>query len=122
MSIGDVDGKRRVCLLTGASGRLGSYFCSNFADQYDIVAVYRHNRPLIPAQDATWVDPSAPERELAENRQQIFAVRADLTDERECDRVVELALARYDRIDLLVNGAVSSSWGSMLDSDRLKRS
>jgi NAD(P)-dependent dehydrogenase (short-subunit alcohol dehydrogenase family) len=122
LSTGDLDGKRRVCLLTGASGRLGSYFCSNFADQYDIVAVYRNNRPLIPAQDATWVDPSAPERELAENRQQIFAVRADLTDERECDRVVELALARYDHIDLLVNGAVSSSWGSMLDSDRLKRS
>jgi NAD(P)-dependent dehydrogenase (short-subunit alcohol dehydrogenase family) len=122
LSTGDADRKRRVCLLTGASGRLGSYFCSNFTDEYDIVAVYRYNRPQVAAQDAVWVDPLNPKADLRENDRRIFAVRADLTEERECDRVVELALARYDAIDLLVNGAVSSSWGSMLDSDQLKRS
>jgi NAD(P)-dependent dehydrogenase (short-subunit alcohol dehydrogenase family) len=49
-------------------------------------------------------------------------VQADLTDDKECSRVVELALARYDRIDLLVNGAVSSVWSSMLYSDHLRHS
>jgi NAD(P)-dependent dehydrogenase (short-subunit alcohol dehydrogenase family) len=63
-----------------------------------------------------------PDRGLAENEHRVFAVRADLTDERECDRVVELALARYDRIDVLVNNAVSSMWGPMLGSDDLRRS
>jgi NAD(P)-dependent dehydrogenase (short-subunit alcohol dehydrogenase family) len=122
LSTGESGGGRRVCLLTGASGLLGSYFCSNFADRYDVVAVYRYNRPLMAAQDAGWVDPVSPDGELPENRQRVFAVRADLTDERECDRVVELALARYDRIDLLVNGAVSSFWGPILGSDDLRRS
>lgn len=122
MSTGEGATERRVCLLTGASGQLGSYFCSNFGDRYDIVAVYRHNRPLMAAQDAGWVDPLVPDRGLAENNQRVFAVRADLTDERECDRVVELALARYDRIDVLVNNAVSSMWGPMLGSDELRRS
>jgi NAD(P)-dependent dehydrogenase (short-subunit alcohol dehydrogenase family) len=93
-----------------------------FSDRYDIVAVYRRNRPLIAAHDAVWVDPLAPKRELSDNDRRIFCIQADLTDERECDRVVELALARYDRIDLLVNGAVSSSWGPMIGSDYLRRS
>ncbi len=118
----DSGGRRRVCIFAGASGRLGSYFCSNFADRYDIVAVYRRNRPLVASQDAALVDPVAPDRELASNRRQVFAVQADLTDERECDRVVELALARFDQIDLLVNSAVSTTWGSMITSDMLRRS
>ncbi|MGO9341031.1 MAG: SDR family NAD(P)-dependent oxidoreductase [Acidimicrobiales bacterium] len=122
MSTGDADPVRRVCIFAGASGRLGSYFCENFADRYDIVAVYRRNRPLVATHDAAVVDPVAPERELVANRRQVFAVRADLTDERECDRVVELALARFDRIDLLVNAAVSTTWGSMIASDHLRRS
>jgi NAD(P)-dependent dehydrogenase (short-subunit alcohol dehydrogenase family) len=113
---------RRVCLLTGASGRLGTYFCNNFADRYDIVGVYRRNRPQLAAVDAHWFDPIDPDREIDANRRQVFLVQADLTDDKECSRVVELALARYDRIDLLVNGAVSSVWSSMLYSDHLRHS
>ena len=122
MSTGDAEPARRVCIFAGASGRLGSFFCANFADRYDIVAVYRRNRPLVSTHDAALVDPVEPQRELASNRRRVFAVRADLTEERECDRVVELALARFDRIDLLVNGAVSTTWGSMIASDNLRRS
>ena len=32
--------ERRVCLLTGAGGRLGSDFCRRYRSQYNIVAVY----------------------------------------------------------------------------------
>jgi NAD(P)-dependent dehydrogenase (short-subunit alcohol dehydrogenase family) len=113
---------RRVCLLTGASGRLGTYFCNHFAGEYDIVAVYLRNRPQVSAADAQWFDPLNPEREVDANLRQVFTVRADLTNDQECTRVVELALARYDRIDLLVNGAVSSVWSSMLYSDHLRHS
>ena len=35
------------------------------------------------------------------------------------ERVVELALARFDRVDLLVNAAVNSIWAPMLDGTTL---
>jgi NAD(P)-dependent dehydrogenase (short-subunit alcohol dehydrogenase family) len=114
--------QRRVCLLTGASGQLGTYFCRHFVDRYDIVAVYRRNRPAFAARDARYFDPMDPCLEVEGNQGEIFLIQADLTDERECNRVVELALARYDRIDLLVNGAVASVWSSMINSDYLRRS
>jgi len=115
--------RKRVCLITGASGVLGSYFCANYSDRYDIVAVYRNNRPPVATQDATFVDPLAPDGDMRERaRPPVFAIRADITDERECDRVAELALARFDKVDLLVNGAVHSVWSPMLTSDHLRRS
>jgi NAD(P)-dependent dehydrogenase (short-subunit alcohol dehydrogenase family) len=133
LSTGHAD--RRVCILTGASGQLGTYFCNHFSDRYEIVAVYRRNRPQVPTHDSRVVDPLDPDgidnpdsrsgdpNGSADSGQRpVFAVRADVTEERECDRVVELALARYDRVDLVVNAAVYSIWSTMLGSDQLRRS
>jgi NAD(P)-dependent dehydrogenase (short-subunit alcohol dehydrogenase family) len=120
LSTGHAD--RRVCILTGASGQLGKYFCNQFSDRYEIVAVYRNNRPEVPTHDSRAVDPLDPGGPDETTPHPVFAVRADVTDERECDRVVELALARYDRVDLVVNAAVYSIWSSMLTSDQLRRS
>jgi len=86
-------GERRVCLLTGASGTLGSELRVRLADRYDFAAVYK-SRPVSG----------------------VFAIRADLTEEGECERIVEAALSRFGRIDLVVNAAVYSRWGDMLDS------
>src|SRR5262245_17572350 len=97
--------KKKVCLLTGASGRLGTAFCRDFASHYHIVGVYRNVQPSLPAQDQEVVDPIEPDQELAENRERLFLIRADLSIASELYRVVELALARFDRIDTLVNGA-----------------
>jgi NAD(P)-dependent dehydrogenase (short-subunit alcohol dehydrogenase family) len=91
---------RRVCLLTGASGRLGSAICEGLADRYDFAAVHRL-RPVAAG---------------------VFEIEADLTTESECERTVEVALAHFGRIDLVVNAAVSSAWGPMLDSNELSAS
>ncbi len=91
---------RRVCLLTGASGTLGSELCIRLADRYDFVAVH-HRRPT---------------------SSDVFAIEADLTVQGECERIVEAALARFGRIDLVVNAAVSSKWGPMLASAPLVES
>lgn len=98
---------------------MGSYFCTHFADRYDIVAVYRRTRPPVPSQDQEALDPLDPDGASAPRSRPVFAVQADLTSELECRRVVEAALARFDRIDLLVNAAVSATWAPMLGSDRL---
>jgi NAD(P)-dependent dehydrogenase (short-subunit alcohol dehydrogenase family) len=107
---------RRVCLLTGASGVLGRAFCAAYRDQYDIVAVYRRERPWFPSQDARVVDPLARDEPVAENEHPIYALRADLFVPGEARRVVESTLARFGRLDLLVNAAVSTVWAPMLGS------
>ena len=109
---------KRVCLLTGASGRLGTAFCRQFADRYDIVAVYRSKRPRWPSQTQWFVDPLEPWAPIPENNSPVYAVQADLTEDSELERVVELALARFDRVDLVINAAVHSVWAPMVDSNR----
>jgi NAD(P)-dependent dehydrogenase (short-subunit alcohol dehydrogenase family) len=114
-----IGARKRVCLLTGASGVLGTAFCKLYAERYDIVAVYRRNLPSLASQELRFVDPLAPRESLPENLHPVFAIRADLSDDREIARVVELALARFDQIDLLVNAAVHSVWAPLFDSRRV---
>jgi NAD(P)-dependent dehydrogenase (short-subunit alcohol dehydrogenase family) len=110
---------KRVCLLTGAGGKLGRAFCRLYRSQYDIVAVYRRSPPDVPSQRSSVVDPLLPAERLAENEHPVFAVQADLADDHQLTRVVELALARFDRVDLLVNAAADTAFlGSSLDHDR----
>lgn len=96
---------RRVCLLTGAGGLLGDEFCRRWAADYDIVAVCRDRAPAVPSQLESYVDPLAPQDALADNTPAVHTLYADLTDPAEVDRVVEVTLARFGRVDLLVNNA-----------------
>ena len=110
---------KRVCLLTGAGGKLGTAFCKLLAEKYDIAAVY-HQQPIaVPTQRQWFVDPLNPTVTPRENRHPVFAIQADLTDGKDLVKVVQLTLARFNRIDLLLNAAVYSFWGPMIDSDRL---
>ena len=96
---------RRVCLLTGAGGTLGAAFCRAYAADYDIVAVCRRRAPDVPSQHESFVDPLDPLAELPENEARVFTVQADLEQPGQVERVVDIALARYGRVDLLVNNA-----------------
>lgn len=114
-----MDTTKKVCILTGAGGRLGTRFCQLHADKYEIVAVYRRRAPQVPSQLQSLVDPLDPKAELEENRHPVYALRADLSDERDLVRIVEVTLARFNRIDVLINAAVHSVWSPMVDSDQL---
>jgi NAD(P)-dependent dehydrogenase (short-subunit alcohol dehydrogenase family) len=97
--------ERRVCLLTGASGRLGTFFCRRLVHRYAIVAVTR-SRPLpVPTQHQRFVDPLEPDSQLPANANHVFEVQADLTDDSALRRVAEIAMARFGGVDLLVNAA-----------------
>jgi len=109
---------KRVCLLTGASGTLGTAFCRAHADRYDIVAVYRTRPPAVVSQLQRAVDPLEP-GELPENAHPVFAVQADLTQDADIARVVEVALARFDRIDVVIHAAVQRTFGSILGGSAL---
>jgi len=112
------DQPRRVCLLTGAGGRLGSVFCATQADEYDIVAVYRHRHPPVPSQLQSLVDPLDPDTPPYTGGS-VFAVQADLAMPGQVERVVELALARFGHVDLLVNAAAAAEFGSTLANSHL---
>jgi NAD(P)-dependent dehydrogenase (short-subunit alcohol dehydrogenase family) len=103
LSTGDVG--RRVALVTGAGGLLGSAFCAGYAAQYDIVAVCRRRRPDAVSQFEAYVDPLDPGGDVPENAAAVFVVYADLEKDADIERVIEITLARYNRIDLLVNNA-----------------
>ncbi len=109
--------QKRVCLLTGAPGKLGTAFCKAAADEYRIVAVYRRFPPAVPSQLRQDFDPLAIASGTEES-ESVYAIKADLTQEFDRRRVVELALARFGRIDLLVNGAVHSVWAPLIESNR----
>jgi NAD(P)-dependent dehydrogenase (short-subunit alcohol dehydrogenase family) len=111
--------RKRVCLLTGASGRLGTAFCRAQAHRYDIAAVYRTRPPEVPTQHQTFFDPIDPSASVAENQHPVFAIQSDLTATGELGRVVDLVLARFGRIDLLVNAAVRSVWAPILGTRKL---
>ncbi|MEV5648082.1 SDR family oxidoreductase [Nocardia sp. NPDC052254] len=111
--------QRRVCLLTGAGGRLGDAFCRAYYTDYDIVAVCRHRVPAVPSQEEWFIDPLEPWRPVPENASRIFVVRADLSRPGEVERVVDLALAKFGGVDLLVNNAAMSEWhpNGLVDGD-----
>jgi NAD(P)-dependent dehydrogenase (short-subunit alcohol dehydrogenase family) len=106
--------ERRVCLLTGASGRLGTYFCRRLAHRYAIIAVTRSHPIPVPTQHQRYVDPLEPDAVLPANTHNVFEVRADLTDDSALRRVAEIAMARFGGVDLLVNAAVTSPRMSLL--------
>jgi NAD(P)-dependent dehydrogenase (short-subunit alcohol dehydrogenase family) len=106
---------KKVCLFAGAGGALGEMFCRMWGAQYDIVAVLRSRTPQIVTQHQWWVDPLMPNAPLTENRSGVYAIQADLTEESERRRVVEVTLARFDRIDILVNAAAVCHWAPMLN-------
>ncbi len=81
---------------------LGSEFCRRYVSEYDIVAVCRTRAPVVPSQFETYVDPLDP---ATDEQDAVYAVFADLCVPADVERVVEVALARFGRIDLLVNNA-----------------
>jgi NAD(P)-dependent dehydrogenase (short-subunit alcohol dehydrogenase family) len=95
----------RVCLLTGASGRLGASFCRLYGHRYQIAAVYR-TQPLVPPPPMCWhIDPLDPGVRKRASEPAFAAIQADLTDPLEVSRVADFALDTFGRVDVLVNAA-----------------
>ena len=107
----------RVCLLTGASGRLGTTFCRLYGHRYQIAAVYR-TQPVKPPSQMCWhVDPFDPRIRTAVSGPGFAAVQADLADPEQIPRVVDFALTTFGRVDVLVNAAAAARCMPLLGAE-----
>ncbi|SCY41567.1 NAD(P)-dependent dehydrogenase, short-chain alcohol dehydrogenase family [Nitrosospira sp. Nl5] len=98
-----------VCVITGAGGGLGQDLCHALQEDYDVVATYRSTIPDIPSQFQRPLEGTAGGADAPGNVSALsgpaYLVQADLTCREDVKRLVEVALARYGRIDALINTA-----------------
>jgi NAD(P)-dependent dehydrogenase (short-subunit alcohol dehydrogenase family) len=100
----------RVCLLTGASGALGSAFIGAYGADYAIVAVHHEHEVAHPTQHQSAFDPLDPQGRPT-TAPPVWSIRADVRDPAAvCDAVAE----RHGGLDLIVNAAAYRSFGSLL--------
>jgi 3-oxoacyl-[acyl-carrier protein] reductase len=85
----------RVALITGAAGGLGSATAR-------LLAAAGVTLSLVD-KDATLLESTA--REIASGGASASCIAADLTRSAECKRVVDETIARYGKVDILVNSA-----------------
>ena len=108
---------KRVCLLTGASGRLGTQFRRLYGHRYAIVAA-SHTQTAVQLPCMSWhVDPLAPEVRTPASGQGFAAIRGDLTDPGQIPRIVDFALTTFGRVDVLVNAAASVRCAPLLSGE-----
>ena len=86
----------RVALVTGGSARIGAEICRQLAESGAIVAVHCH-RNLAAAEDLV--------EEIESKGGQAFLVRGDLSEEGDRSALIDAVIARFGRLDILVNNA-----------------
>ena len=98
----------KVCLITGTGGSIGAASALAFAREGAFVV----GCDIDPDRDATTVT-----RVHEDGGVMISAAPSDLSRLDHCARVVETAMARHGRIDVLFNNAGRPTYGSIQSSD-----
>jgi NAD(P)-dependent dehydrogenase (short-subunit alcohol dehydrogenase family) len=102
---------RPVCLITGAGGRLGSALCRDLLATHDVAAVYRNQLPSVPSQFSI---PIIPGSSAGEPAGAAFCIQGDLTVRADLRRIVEVTMARFGRIDVLIQAAADTRYHGRL--------
>lgn len=88
--------ERKVAMITGGSRGIGKEVALKFAQNgYDIVVNYVSDR----------TDVNALEEEFREKKVHCLIVKADVSQEKEVENMVQQAIERFTQIDVLVNNA-----------------
>jgi NAD(P)-dependent dehydrogenase (short-subunit alcohol dehydrogenase family) len=93
--------KGRVAIVTGASRGLGKEAAEGLAEAGAKV--------VLAARRAQWLDPTV--REFEERGFEIFGQVCDIASEEQTQALAATAVARYGRVDILINNA-GVSWGA----------
>lgn len=105
---------RPVCLVTGASGKLGKALIERLSPGHDLICVHNRREPVGSSQVRRRL--GHPPDARTPNRPDAYWIQADLRSDSDLRHVVDLALARFDIIDVVVNGAADTTFhGPLLD-------
>ncbi len=89
--------ERRVAIVTGGTGGIGSAISQRLASEYQVVACYFKNGKHEEAKN--W---QSQQKDLGHD---IDILYADISHFQDCEKLASLVLERYGRIDVLVNNA-----------------
>jgi NAD(P)-dependent dehydrogenase (short-subunit alcohol dehydrogenase family) len=110
---------KRVCVITGASGTLGTAFIARYRTQYRIVAIHNQHGLPFASQNQSFLDPLDPDHALPENDDPVYAIRADLSREQAIEDLCLQVVTEFRNIDLLINAAVTGRWRPFLSPSAL---
>ena len=87
---------KKIALITGGAGGIGKEICKAFGrDGYTVIVNYHHNK----------IGAEALIKELNQKDVDAFAVKADISQRKEVEEMVDIILKRYGHLDVLVNNA-----------------
>jgi NAD(P)-dependent dehydrogenase (short-subunit alcohol dehydrogenase family) len=98
--------RKRVCVITGAGDGVGKAFLHRYRAQFAFAALHGRQHLDFATQDQWFFDPLQPLEPLAENDHPAFAVQADLSSTSEIESACRQILARFGRVDVLINAAL----------------
>jgi len=108
--------KDHICVVTGGDSGIGRAVCLAFAREGAnvVCGYYQHDQ-----------DAKVTERVVKESGRECLLVKADLSEDSECKRLVDAAVAKFGRIDVLVNNAAYQRQMvedvTMLDRERVEK-
>jgi NAD(P)-dependent dehydrogenase (short-subunit alcohol dehydrogenase family) len=90
--------------------------CRALAPEYDIVATFRSTEPAVASQNRWPAGSASSSAGAPDPVTPVFCVQADLTRREDLRRLVEVSLARFGRIDAIVNVAADTKFhGKLLE-------
>jgi len=104
-----------VCMVAGSAGKLGSALCRALTPTHQIAAVYRKKLPQFPSQLRRVIDLDSSDQR-GEPAKVPFCIQGDLTCREDIRRIVEVVLARFGQIDVLIDSAADTHYhGKLLE-------
>ncbi|MBU0544946.1 MAG: SDR family oxidoreductase [Proteobacteria bacterium] len=96
----------KVVVITGAASGIGAAICRKFADE----------GAKIGLMDADEKGAKDMESSLTGSGTEAFAVKCDVSSEKECDFAIKAFITRYGGIDVLVNNAGITQRGAFMET------
>ena len=97
--------ERRIAVVTGGTGGIGSAVCLRLANDYQVIACYFKNGKHEEAKQWQAMQKAA--------GYDLDILYADIVNFADCEKLVSLVKERYGRIDVLVNNAGITSDASL---------